>query len=67
MKRSDVKKLHGLSIAELQKKLVELTLHLAKAKLEKKVGKIANPRSVSMMSDDVARIKTVLKQKEMEA
>jgi ribosomal protein L29 len=67
MKRNDIKALHGLSIAELQKKLIESVAVLARIKLEKKVGKLSNVKTVSSTSDDIARIKTVLREKEMEA
>jgi ribosomal protein L29 len=65
MKRNDIKKLHELEVPELNKKLTELTLVLAKSRLEKKAGKLANPRSVSNLSDDIARIKTLLTIKRM--
>ncbi len=67
MKRNDIKALHALSIGELNKKLADLTMQVAKAKLEKKVGKLANVRMVSGLGDDIARIKTLMHQKEMEA
>jgi ribosomal protein L29 len=65
MKRNDIKNLHQLEVSELNKKLIELTLVLAKSKLEKKAGKLANPRMVSNLSDDIARIKTILTMKQM--
>jgi large subunit ribosomal protein L29 len=67
MKRNDIKKLHELSIADLNKKLTELVAQLATARLEKRVGRLANPRLVSNLSDDVARIKTVMREKETKA
>ncbi len=65
MKRKDITALHNLSVAELNKKLQELVMALAKARLEKKANKLSNPRTVSMLSDDIARIKTIMTQKEM--
>lgn len=65
MKRKDIKALHEMDIASLNEKLVALTMQYAKAKLEKKVGKLSNRRLVSTLSDDVARVKTVLHSKEM--
>lgn len=67
MKRNDIKALHDLSLGELNKKLADLTMDVAKAKLEKKVGKLANVRLVSNLGDDIARVKTILQEKEMEA
>lgn len=67
MKRNDVKALSKKTVAELNKQLIELQVAFAKIKLEKKVGKVANPRSVSMMADDIARVKTILHEKELAA
>lgn len=67
MKRKDITALHELSLSELNKKLSDLTMQVAKAKLEKRVGKLANLRMVSTLGDDIARIKTIMHQKEMEA
>jgi len=66
MKRKQITALHDMTLGELNKKLAELTMDVAKAKLEKKVGKLANVRLVSGLGDDIARIKTILHQKEME-
>ncbi|HYD35273.1 MAG TPA: 50S ribosomal protein L29 [Vitreimonas sp.] len=65
MKRNDIKALKDKSVAELQKQLAQLVVELARKRHEKKVGKIVNSRSVSVMSDDIARIKTILKEKEL--
>jgi ribosomal protein L29 len=67
MKRNDIKQLQELDLAGLNKKLIELSTAVAKARLEKKAGKLANLRQVSQLADDIARVKTILSQKEMEA
>ena len=67
MKRKDITALHSLSIAELQKKLVELMTLAAKTRLEKKVGKVANKKAVTILNDDIARVKTVLREQEIVA
>lgn len=63
MKRNDIKALHDMTTADLQKKLDELSTAFAKARLEKKVGRLTNPRMVSSLADDIARVKTILKMK----
>jgi ribosomal protein L29 len=63
MKRKAITALHDMSAADLQKKLAELTMEFAKARLEKKVGRLTNPRIVSSLADDIARVKTVMKAK----
>jgi ribosomal protein L29 len=65
MKRNDITALHTMAAADLHKKLEETVAVLVKSRLEKKVGKIANKRLVTNLADDVARIKTVLRQKEL--
>jgi ribosomal protein L29 len=66
MKRNDITALHKLDLTELRKKLQELQGQLAKIKLEKKVGKLANRRLVTTLGDDVARVQTILGQREQE-
>jgi ribosomal protein L29 len=66
MKRNDITALHKLDTADLRKKLQEMQSQLAKVKLEKKVGKLANRRLVTTLSDDVARVQTILGQREQE-
>lgn len=60
MKRNDIKALHDKTVDELNKLLNELTDQLAKIRLEKSAGKLENTTSVKNLSDDVARVKTVL-------
>jgi ribosomal protein L29 len=65
MKRNDIKALHDKSAAELTKQLEQHRLELAKMRLERKVAKLANPRQVSALADDIARIQTVLGEKKV--
>ncbi len=67
MKSKDKKALHQMTVADLTKKLAELELSFAKAQMEKRVGKLADLRTGSKLADDIARVKTVIKVKEMEA
>lgn len=67
MKQKDIKALRDLSVTELQQKLVELEKAYATSQMEKKVGKLADLRLGSKLADDIARVKTVLTAKEMEA
>lgn len=65
MKRNDSKALATKSLDELNKQLMSLVAELAKARLEKKAGRLSNPRQVSVLSDDIARIKTVIREQEL--
>ncbi|MBW7955586.1 50S ribosomal protein L29 [Patescibacteria group bacterium] len=67
MKNKDKKALRELSVSDLNKKLSELELAFAKNQMEKKVGKTTDLRMGSKLADDIARVKTVIRAKEMEA
>ncbi len=60
MKRNDIKALHDKTIGELDKMLIDMLDNLAKIRLEKAAGRLENTSSVKILSDDVARVKTVL-------
>lgn len=60
MKRNEITQLATKTEAELQTQLQVIHLELSKAKLAKSAGKLANLRSVGVLKDDVARIKTAL-------
>lgn len=65
MKRNDIKALHSKSVAELTKQVTELQLELSKKRHEKRVGRVSNTRSISQLADDIARIKTIIREKEL--
>lgn len=63
MKRNDIAALHSKSVDELQTQLVKVQKELAESKLALKVGKLSNTAKVRMLRDDVARIKTIVREK----
>ena len=65
MKRNEFKKLADKTIAELNKQLQEMLMELARKRQDKKVGRLKDTRSVSRLADDVARVKTLIKDKEL--
>jgi ribosomal protein L29 len=65
MKHNDRKALHSQTLAQLQTKLQELKLDLAKAETQKRIGKLTNPRIVSTLRDDVARVLTIIKHQQL--
>lgn len=67
MKNKDKKALRDMSIADLNTKLGELEKAFAKSQMEKRVGKLTDLRTGSKLADDIARVKTVITAKEMEA
>lgn len=66
MKRNDIKALHDKTPAQLDKELLQLGHDLANMRLQKKVGKLSSVSKLRNLSDDIARIKTVLTQKKSE-
>lgn len=62
MKKNDITALHNKTTTELEKQLTELLVELAQARLKKAAGKLKNTHT-ALLSDDVARIKTVLSMK----
>lgn len=60
MKRNDIKALATTSAADLQQQLNEAMKNLATLRLTKKTGRLSNPRQLSRLRDDIARLKTVL-------
>ncbi|MDQ3008500.1 MAG: 50S ribosomal protein L29 [bacterium] len=65
MKRNDITALPTKSSSELQAQLQELQVELSKLRLEKPTGRLSNPRRISVVKDDIARIKTVLHQQRL--
>ncbi|MBP7768269.1 50S ribosomal protein L29 [Candidatus Woesebacteria bacterium] len=67
MKRNDITALHDKTKAELFKQLETLQKQLATARLQKAVGKLASPAFVTGLRNDIARIKTVMRERELQA
>ncbi len=66
MKRNDIKTLSQKTVSELDKELSKLTHELSNMRLQKKVGKLSSVAKLKNLSDDIARIKTVLTEKKIE-
>lgn len=65
MKTNDIKALHDKDQAELQKELSVLIKDLAGLRLLAKAGKIDSPSKLKNLRKDIARVKTVLREKEL--
>lgn len=63
MKKNDIKALHDKTINELRADLEKLTFELAKARLEKGAGRLADVAKVGRLADDIARTKTIIGEK----
>lgn len=65
MKKNDITALHDKELSELHQQLEGLQTELVKARLERSAGKLDNPAKVKNLSDDIARVKTVMRHKEL--
>lgn len=65
MKRKTIDELHKKSREELIKELVVKQSELNKLILELSVGKVKNTRREVILKDDIARILTIMKEKEI--
>ena len=64
MKINDIK---SLSVAELNAKLKELNSELFNLRFSHATRSLANPMALHNVKKDIARVKTVLREKELEA
>ena len=58
---------HGLTTEEFQKKLDELKKELFNLRLSLSSGQLTNPNVMVSCKRDIARVKTVLREREIEA
>ncbi len=63
MKHKDIAILHQKTTTELEVELEKLLKELTKARLEKATGKLSNVALVHTLADDVARVRTIIKEK----
>ena len=57
---------HEMTTAELINKLAELKKQLFELRFEHATGQLANPMSMVVCKKDIARVKTILRQREIE-
>ncbi len=61
----NVKEYRELNIAELNKKLGELKEELFNLRFQLAINQLDNPMRISEVKKDIARIKTVIREKEL--
>ena len=61
------KELHELTIEELNAKVKELSEELFNLRFRHAIGQLENPSSLKNCRKDIARVKTVLREKELAA
>ncbi len=61
------KELHQLTVDELNTKIKELTEELFNLRFRHAIGQLENPASLKNVKKDIAKIKTILRERELEA
>ena len=59
------KELHELTVEELNTKLKELSEELFNLRFRHAIGQLENPASLKNVKKDIAKIKTILKEREL--
>ena len=61
------KELHELTVEELNAKVKELSEELFNLRFRHAIGQLENPMSLKNCKKDIARIKTILRERELNA
>ncbi|HCH73758.1 MAG TPA: 50S ribosomal protein L29 [Clostridiales bacterium] len=61
------KELHELTVDELNAKLKELSEELFNLRFRHAIGQLENPMSLKTCKKDIARVKTILRERELNA
>ena len=64
MKAREIKDLRGLSVEKLQEKLQELKKDLFMLRMQHATNQLDNPMQIAAVKKDIARIKTIIREKE---
>ena len=67
MKVNEIKELQNLSVAELNTKRSELKEELFNLRFRHATGQLENPVSLRNCKKDIARVQTIIRQKELKA
>ena len=64
MKAKEIKEIRGLSVEDLSKKLNELKKDLFMLRMQHATNQLDNPMQITAVKKDIARIKTIIREKE---
>ena len=64
MKAIEIKEVRGLSVEKLQEKLQELKKDLFMLRMQHATNQLENPMQIAAVKKDIARIKTIIREKE---
>ena len=64
MKAKKIKEIRGLSVEKLEEKLQELKKDLFMLRMQHATNQLENPMQIANVKKDIARIKTIIREKE---
>ena len=64
MKAKEIKEIRGLSVEKLEEKLQELKKDLFMLRMQLATNQLDNPMQISAVKKDIARVKTIIREKE---
>ena len=64
MKAKEINQVRGLSVEKLQEKLQELKKDLFMLRMQHATNQLDNPLQIANVKKDIARIKTIIREKE---
>ena len=64
MKAKEIKEVRELSVEKLQEKLQELKKDLFMLRMQHATNQLENPMQIAAVKKDIARIKTIIREKE---
>ena len=64
MKAKQIKEVRGLSVEKLQEKMQELKKDLFMLRMQHATNQLDNPMQIAAVKKDIARIKTIIREKE---
>ena len=64
MKAKEIKEVRGLSVEKLEEKLQELKKDLFMLRMQHATNQLENPLKIAAVKKDIARIKTIIREKE---
>jgi len=65
MKAKEIKEIRGLSVEDLNKKLNDLKKDLFMLRMQHATNQLDNPLQIAAVKKDIARIKTIIREKEI--
>ena len=64
MKAKELKEIRGLSVDKLEEKLQDLKKDLFMLRMQHATNQLDNPMQIAAVKKDIARIKTIIREKE---